>query len=121
MNYREREKIAKNFVKWMFEEMPSSKKKSFNAAATRNLYLTSEYTLRNVRFTVYTEGWYIEMEGCRSRFACYAADNDGEFVFTRKPNANKLHKLWGIEFDNLFIFPTNDLETVYIDENRVNW
>ena len=121
MNYKEREKTAKNFIKWMFEEMPASKKKGFNMAATRNLYLTSEYTLRDVRFTVYTEGWYIEMEGCRSRFACYAADNDGELVFTRKPNTNKLHKLWGIEFDNLFIFPTNDLETVYIDENRVNW
>ena len=67
MNYKEREKIAKNFVKWMFEEMPTSKKKNFNMAATRNLYLTSEYTLRNARFTVYKEGWYIEMEGCRSR------------------------------------------------------
>ena len=29
MNYKEREKTAKNFVKWMFEEMPASKKKKF--------------------------------------------------------------------------------------------
>ena len=98
------EREARSFTAYLFEHMPKDKQMSFARASYRNCYLTSEYTLRNAHLTVYKEGWYIEFEGCRSRFAAFAADNDGEFVWKKKPVDSKLHKLWGRSFDNNFIY-----------------
>lgn len=45
--------------------------------------------------TIYKEGFYIELEGCRSKFAVFAWDRDGSFeIAERKPDENKLSKLY---------------------------
>ncbi len=112
-----RKQTAIEFTVYMFQNMPEEKKRSFCNASYRNTYLTSEYTLRDARLTVYKEGWYIEMEGCRSRFAAWAWDNDGELVWGRKPREDKLHYLWGSEFDNCYIYPANSSEMFLIEKN----
>lgn len=87
-------KINKEMVQWILADMPQEKKQALDKACYRNLLMTSEYGLENGTLTVYKEGWYLELEGCRSRFAVWAGDNDGELVFRRKPAESKLNKLY---------------------------
>ena len=81
-------------VKEMLATMPEQKKKVLDSACTRNFYLTSYYGLEFLTFTVYIEGFLIEMEGTRAKFSVWAKDNDGELVFTRKPAESRLRKLY---------------------------
>ena len=103
MTYQEKLEIQKPIMMMIWEALPEKKRKTFEAAEYRNRYLTSEYMLRNGRITTYIEGWYLELEGCQSRFAVFAKDVDGCVEICRKPNENKLHRLWGMEFDNTFL------------------
>lgn len=86
--------ISKWVVETMLKEMPEAKKQSLRNASRRNGLLTSEYSLEHIYLRIYKEGWYLTMEGCRCQFAVWAFDNDGEFVFGRKPSESKLHHLW---------------------------
>ena len=81
-------------IKDMLAQMPESKKELLKKACHRNCLLTSSYSLENLTLTVYKEGWYIEMEGCRVNFKLWAGDNDGEFVFGRKPAESRLNRLY---------------------------
>lgn len=112
MTYEEKLNIQRPIIEMMFDAMSAEKKEAFRNAAYRNCYLTSEYTLRNGRIVTYKEGWYLELEGCRSRFAAFAKDNDGELEIIRKPKDEKLHKIWGMEFDNTFIYSGEEYGTV---------
>ena len=91
-------KINESMVARILEEMPENKKEVLGKALQRNMYLTSVAILNSCTLTVYIEGWYVELEGTRCRFAVFAKDNDGELEFIRKPAESKLHKLykdWG--------------------------
>ena len=114
-----REKEARRFTAYLAQSMPTEKKRVFNNACYRNLLLTSDYTIRNACLTVYKEGWYVEITGCRSKFALFAFDNDGEFEFSRKPKDSKLNYLWSCSFDNDFIYPTADENQIWIELNRI--
>ena len=100
MTYAEKLEVQKPIIEMIMRSLPDSKKKSLYDATNRNCILTSEYLLRNGTITTYKEGWYLEMVGCRSRFAVFAFDRDGEIEIGRKPIDRKLHKLWAIDFDN---------------------
>lgn len=78
----------------MLNEMPEAKKQQLRKALERNSILTSAYMLSFGTIHIYKEGWYLELEGTRCRFAVWAYDNDGEFKFGRKPNESKLNKLY---------------------------
>lgn len=91
-------KVNRELLFQMLKDMPEPKKEVLRKALTRNSLLTSCRTLEHCYFTVYKEGFLIELCGTRCGFAVYANDNDGNFAFMRKPNKNKLHKLysdWG--------------------------
>ncbi len=74
MTYQEKLEIQKPIMMMIWEALPEKKRKTFEAAEYRNRYLTSEYMLRNGRITTYIEGWYLELEGCQSRFAVFAKE-----------------------------------------------
>ena len=78
----------------ILHQMPESKKELLRKALIRNSLLTSAYLLSECTLTIYKEGWLVKLEGTRSTFTVFAKDNDGEFEFIRKPNENKLHKLY---------------------------
>lgn len=78
----------------ILEEMPEEKKQLLEKALDRNEILTSSRSLGNGCMSVYKEGWYIKLEGTRCSFSVFAKDVDGEFEFIRKPNADKLHKIY---------------------------
>ena len=78
----------------IMNEMPNEKKESLSKALDRNMILTSARFLSMGEITVYKEGWLLVLNGTRCKFSVFAKDNDGEFEFIRKPNENKLHKLY---------------------------
>lgn len=79
----------------MLKKLPEKKRATLVKAMERNFILTSEYYLSCGHMTVYKEGFYLELEGCRCKFAVYAKDNDGELeIMERKPNESKLNKIW---------------------------
>lgn len=82
-----------DFAVDMMKAMPPDKKAVLKKALLRNFALTSAFILENGIMHVYKEGWYLELCGTRSGFKAWAYDNDGEFVFGRKPFDKKLHKL----------------------------
>ena len=86
--------ISYEFAKEILKTMPNDKKETLKKALNRNMILTSARILENGKITVYKEGWYLELNGCRCRFAVWAEDNDGELIIKRKPNENKLHRLY---------------------------
>ena len=87
-------KINKEIAKEMLSILPESKKKALNNALERNMILTSAYVLSMGEMTIYKEGWYLVLHGTRCSFSVFAKDNDGELQIIRKPNENKLHKLY---------------------------
>ena len=86
--------INKEIAREMLDRLSDQKKKALDAALRRNAILTSDYGLENATLTVYKEGFYLVLEGCRSRFAVWYFDRDGELIEGRKPNENKLHKFY---------------------------
>lgn len=80
------------FAADLINNAPEEKRTSLNNAIGRNQHFTS-CTHMVVTVEVFLEGWYITVEGVRSRFAMWVDDNDGEFVYGhRKPkNAHYLH------------------------------
>ena len=78
----------------ILHEMPKEKKQSLSKALDRNQILTSTRSLSDGLITIYKEGWYLQLKGTRSQFSIYAQDNDGEFIFKRKPSETTLHKLY---------------------------
>ena len=100
MSYQEKLDVQKPIIEMIMKALPDSKKKSLYNATNRNCILTSEYLLRNGTITTYKEGWYLELEGCRSRFAVWAWDCDGVVEIGRKPIDSKINKIWGLAFDN---------------------
>lgn len=84
----------RSIVNDILHEMPASKKDVLKKALTRNFILTSSYVLSSCTLTVYKEGWLVKLDGTRCSFSVFAKDNDGEFEITRKPNEDKLHKLY---------------------------
>ena len=120
---KNQEKSAKEFSEYMMQQLPEKKIEAFWNAEYRNFYLTSEMFLRDASFTVYKEGWYLEFNGCRSRFAVWAFDRDGCLEFGRKPKESKLNKLWFSGFDNTFITSTceDGKYSIVIDNIRKKW
>ena len=97
--------INKEIAKEMFNGMSDHKAQVLEAARRRNGILTSTFDLENVTLTIYKEGFYLEMTGCRSRFALWCFDRDGELVEGRKPAEKSLHKIyseWGKTWDVLY-------------------
>ena len=87
-------KINYEMAQQILREMPNEKKQSLKKALDRNLYLTSAKVMSIGEMTIYKEGWFLVLYGTRCRFSVFAKDDDGELVFIRKPNENKLHKLY---------------------------
>lgn len=87
-------RVNKEIVARILNEMPESKKEVLRRALERNSILTSAAVLSSCTLTIYKEGWLVKLDGTRCSFSVYAEDDDGEFVFKRKPNENKLHKLY---------------------------
>ena len=100
------ERDLKNTVTWILDEMPENKKRVLLNALERNFELTSSWILEHGTLICYKEGWYITLQGTRCTFSVWADDNDGELIFHRKPNENKLHKLWkyDLRFDEEYFF-----------------
>jgi len=92
--------IAEMTVQMMFDVLPDSKKKVFENACYRNYLLTSWTGLGFSRLHIYKEGFYLEMDGTRSRFTVFTKDNDGELEVMKKPNEDKLHKIWEAQWLN---------------------
>lgn len=86
--------INKEIVIDIINALPEDKVIKLMNACYINYLLTSTYELSNVEITVYKEGWYVELIGTICKFSVFAKDNDGEIEITRKPNENKLHKLY---------------------------
>lgn len=96
-------RFNEEFTTMLLEAMPEEKKDVLRNALDRNLSLTSSRTLEHGQLTVFKEGWYIELEGCRSGFKVFVLDNDrfdetGDtpFKVIRKPADNKLSKLYSV-------------------------
>lgn len=87
-------KVNREIVKEILEKMPQNKKETLGKTLDRNLILTSARVLGLCEMTIYKEGWLVELTGTRCKFTVFAKDNDGEFEFIRKPNKDKLHKLY---------------------------
>lgn len=99
----EREIFQHEFAMDILKAMPENKKEILRHALERNAILTSEYGLYSMQMiTCYKEGWYIELYGTRCAFKVWAYDNDGEFVFARKPKEEKLSKLYAHCFFGLY-------------------
>ena len=90
----------REIVKRILEEMPKEKKQVLSKALERNMILTSSRVLSGCELTIYKEGWLVSLHGTRCAFSVFAKDNDGEFKFMRKPNKNKLHRLY-VEWANM--------------------
>lgn len=99
--------INYEIAKDMLSQMPDTKKESLIKALTRNSILTSAYCLENGCMTIYKEGFYLTLLGCRCQFSVFAADHDGNLKFMRKPNETKLHKL----YDYSMSFNESDFRT----------
>lgn len=84
----------KEFALDILRQMPTEKKALLKKCLERNCILTSSYIMESGEITVYKEGWYIVLNGTRCKFSVWAYDNDGEFVFGRKPIEAKLHKIY---------------------------
>lgn len=69
----------------IIEELPTDKKEVLRRAVDRNGMLTSSYNLEHGTLEVYKQGWYLKLEGTRVNFNVWVTDNDGEFVYERKP------------------------------------
>lgn len=100
--------ILYEMAKKMIEEIPETKREVLRKALGRNAILTGCYILENGVMTVYKEGYYLELSGCRSKVSIWAADNDGEMVFGRKPVEAKLHKL----YERWLRFNESDFESI---------
>lgn len=87
-------KVNREIVAEILKNMPESKKEVLKNALTRNLILTSSYTLSSCTLVVYKEGFLVKLAGTRVNFSVYAKDDDGELIYTRKPNEDKLNKLY---------------------------
>lgn len=75
--------------------MPEKKKEALRRALAINNHNTSARMLEHGSMTVYKEGWYVELNGCRCSFAVYAEDHDGEIIpMQRKTIEKKLHFLY---------------------------
>ena len=88
-----RKQIAYEMTWRILDEMPTCKKEVLEKALDRNLILTSSWVLSSCTLRTYKEGWLIKMEGTRCSFTVFAHDNDGDLIFTRKPNEDTLHFL----------------------------
>ena len=95
-----RKEIAEMTVEMMFDAMPESKKEVFRKACYRAALLTSYYGLGFSTLSIYKEGYYLTMEGCRSSFAVFVKDDDAELSVVRKPKDDKLSYLWGYHWMN---------------------
>ena len=87
-------KINYEIASRIIKEMPIEKKEILARTLDRNFILTSSRVLSMGEITVYKEGWLLVLNGTRCKFSVFAKDNDGDFEFVRKPNENKLHKLY---------------------------
>lgn len=87
-------RFQENFAGSILEEMPDGKKAVLEKALKRNFYLTSAWIMEFGKIRVYKEGWYLQLFGTRSSFSVWAFDNDGEFIYGRKPHESKLHFLY---------------------------
>ena len=96
IKYSKFENCNISIIKDMINNLPEVKKITLSKALDRNEILTTVRTLSNQTLVVYKEGWYLKLEGTRSKFSVWAWDNDGEFVIDRKPNENKLSPLFEI-------------------------
>lgn len=104
------ENFQHDFAMDILKAMPENKKETLKHALDRNCILTTTYGLYSSQtITVYKEGWYIELDGCRCNFKVWAGDNDGEFVFTRKPNEKNLHPLYSHSFYGLYKLSAEDV------------
>lgn len=92
------------FVVEIIEMVKADEKRNavLEKALMRNFYLTSSYDLPHGKFTIYKEGWYLELSGTRCGYSVFVKDNDGEMELTRKPNADKLHKLYEVEYNDMW-------------------
>jgi hypothetical protein len=89
--------VNRDIAREMLEKMSAEKRNALTNACRRNALLTSFWGLENATLTVYKEGWYLELDGCRAHFAIWCSDNDGELVQGRKPaekNLNKIYSQW---------------------------
>lgn len=82
---RKLNKDAKELALRIIEELPTDKKEVLSKALDRNAMLTSSYNLEHGNLEVYKQGWYLKLEGTRVNFNVWVTDNDGEFVYERKP------------------------------------
>lgn len=89
--------INKEIAIDMLKKMPEKRKNTFRKALDRNMYLTSAWVLTLGRMTIYKEGYYLQLYGTRSSFSVWAYDNDGRFIFSRKPLDKKLRKLYIVD------------------------
>ena len=96
ITYSKFENCNISIIKDMINNLPEGRKTTLSKALDRNEILTTVRTLSNQTLVVYKEGWYLKLEGTRSKFSVWAWDNDGEFVVDRKPNENKLSPLFEI-------------------------
>ena len=87
-------KVNREIVAEILQKMPENKKETLRKALDRNLILTSSRVLSCCEMTIYKEGWLVELTGTRCKFSVFAKDNDGQYEFIRKPNKDKLHKLY---------------------------
>lgn len=99
--------INKEIAIDMLNQMPESKVEQLKKALNRNCFLTSTYILENGTMHIYKEGFYLELFGTRCKFTVWAKDNDGEFVFGRKPIEEKLHKI----YDDFLKFDIDDFNS----------
>lgn len=77
--------INREIVRIMIDNMSNQKKQVLENAIKRNFILTSYAGLEWVKLTICKEGFYLEMNGCRSRFVLWCYDKDGELIEGRKP------------------------------------
>lgn len=78
----------------IFKVLPVEKREQLTKVLNINNHLTSSRMLEHGTMTVYKEGFYLELKGCRCGFKVYAEDNDGELIIKRKPTEKKLNKLY---------------------------
>ena len=98
--------VNKEIAMSMLKEMPELKKDQLKKTLNRNLQFTSAYILEQGVLTIYKEGFYLKLIGIRSSFSLWAYDEDGKFVFGRKPYETKLHKI----YDDLIHFELRDFD-----------
>lgn len=83
-----------DLAKDMLANMPAEMRRRLSKTIYRNYCFTSCAHLSWPTMKVYKEGWYIEADGCQCHFAMWVGDNDGEYVYGRKPSEKKLHFLY---------------------------